>query len=97
MNTQISEVFDFSLMPVTLPNIAALRRLAVSDSGFLFDPVNGESYTVNSSGLAILRLLINGSDFHDIVEVIRKDYDIDPRKVESDISDFIIQLRRHYG
>ena len=28
-----------------LPNAELLRRLAVSDSGFVFDPVSGDSYT----------------------------------------------------
>ena len=38
-----------------LPKSDVLKRLALSDSGFVFDPVSGNSFTVNGSGLAILR------------------------------------------
>ncbi len=34
-----------------------LAMLAISDTGFVFDPRTGHSYTVNPSGLALLRSL----------------------------------------
>ena len=37
-----------------------LRRLALSDSGFVFDPLSGASFTVNASGLALIRILQEG-------------------------------------
>jgi len=99
MNSQLSEVFEFNPAPtsVTLPNQDVLRRLAMSDSGFIFDPVNGDSYTVNPCGLAVLRLLKDGQTLSDILIHITQDYDVDTRKAERDIADFIIQLRKYYG
>ena len=97
MNTQLSEVLEFHPVSVTLPDHNALRRLAMSDSGFVFDPVNGESYTVNPSGLAVLRLLKEGRSFSEILQQIAREFKVDTRKAERDVSDFIIQLRKHYG
>jgi hypothetical protein len=37
-----------------------LAMLAISDTGFVFDPRTGHSYTVNSTGLALLRALKQG-------------------------------------
>lgn len=96
MNTQLSEVYEFNPATVTLPNQDALRRLAMSDSGFVFDPVNGDSFTVNPCGLTVLRLLKDGQGLREVLEQITKDYDVDSRKAERDILDFITQLRKHY-
>jgi hypothetical protein len=99
MNTQLSEVYEFNPVnpvTVTLPNQDALRRLAMSDSGFVFDPVNGDSFTVNACGLTVLRLLKDGQSLSQILEQITKEYDVNYRKAERDISDFISQLRKHY-
>jgi len=97
MHTQLSEVYEFKPVTITLPNQEVLRRLAISDSGFVFDPVNGDSYTVNPCGLTVLRLLKDGQSFNNVLQQITLDYDVDFRKAERDISDFIIQLRKYYG
>jgi len=97
MATQLSEVIEFHSGAITLPNPDVLRRLATSDSGFVFDPVKGESYTVNPSGLAVLSLLKQGRNYQQVVEQITQQYDVDARQAERDLSDFIIQLRKHYG
>lgn len=97
MATQLSEVLEFNPSSITLPNREVLRRLATSDSGFVFDPVNGESYTVNPSGLAVLNLLKDGRSFSEILEQLMHEFDVDTQKVERDVTDFIMQLRKHYG
>jgi hypothetical protein len=33
-----------------------IKRLAVNDSGFVFDPVSGKSFSTNETGKAILKL-----------------------------------------
>jgi hypothetical protein len=97
MNTQLSEVYEFNPMSaVTLPNPDALRRLAVSDSGFVFDPVNGDSFTVNPCGLAVLRLLKDGQTLHNVLDQVTKDSKVDFQRAERDILDFVVQLRKYY-
>lgn len=97
MATRLSEVIELQSGAMTLPNAHALRRLATSESGFVFDPVKGESYTVNPSGLAVLSLLKEGRNYADVVAQITREFDVDSRQAERDISDFIIQLRKYYG
>lgn len=111
MNAQMSEVFEVSkvsemfklfepgpdALSATLPNQDALRRLALSDSGFVFDPVNGDSYTVNASGLAVIRLLKDGQSFQQVLLRVTQEFDVDSRRAERDISDFINQLRKYFG
>ena len=43
---------------VEFPKQALFNRLALSGSGFVFDPVTGNSFTVNTTGLSILRITL---------------------------------------
>ena len=71
-----------------------LRELALSDSGFVFDPMTGHTFTVNGSGLFILRLLKDGLDEAEVAGRLAEEFalesDEDPQR---DIQDFIAQLR----
>ena len=42
-----------------LPSAHALRRLAISESGFVFDPFSGHHFTVNETGREILGHLLH--------------------------------------
>jgi hypothetical protein len=96
MNTQFLEEYEFNPVTVTLPNQEALRRLAMSESGFVFDPVNGDSFTVNACGMTVLRLLKDGQNLSEVMDQVAKEYLVDSRQAERDILDFIIQLRKYY-
>jgi PqqD family protein of HPr-rel-A system len=71
-----------------------LRELAVSDSGFVFDPMTGHTFTVNGSGLSILRLLKDGVEETEVANRLAAEFDMeageDPQR---DVLDFISQLR----
>jgi PqqD family protein of HPr-rel-A system len=71
-----------------------LRELALSDSGFVFDPMTGHTFTVNSSGLFILRLLKDGVGDEEVGARLAEEFEMeageDPQR---DILDFIAQLR----
>ena len=43
-----------------MDTLQKLRDLAISDSGFVFDPYSGATFTANSSGRAILEALRDG-------------------------------------
>ena len=96
MNTQISEVYEFNTITVSLPSQESLRRLAISDSGFVFDPVNGDSFTVNACGMTVLRHLKEGHDINQVLDDVAKEYTVDSRRAERDVLDFIAQLRKYY-
>jgi len=44
----------------------SLSKLAVSDTGFVFDPRTGQTYSVNATGLVVLRGLKEGRPLEDI-------------------------------
>ena len=71
-----------------------LRELALSDSGFVFDPLTGHTFTVNPSGLSILRLLKDGVEESQVAARLGEQFEIDSGEDPvRDVQDFILQLR----
>jgi hypothetical protein len=70
----------------------ALKNLALSDTGFVFDPTTSNTYTLNETGLAIVRLLKIDKTKEDIIQSIISEYEVDSDEIERDYSDMIIQL-----
>lgn len=64
------------------------KNVAVSDSGFLFNPSTGDSFSVNPLGLEILHLLKQGKEDSVIIAHIQNGYMVDQDTVEKDIYDF---------
>jgi hypothetical protein len=52
-----------------------LASLAISDSGFVFDPNTGNTYAVNATGLAVLRGLKGGRSLGQIHEDLWNDFE----------------------
>lgn len=69
-------------------------NIAISDSGFVFDPSAGESYTFNQTGLEIFRMLKEGKDFDEISSLIINKYDLDNIVFERFYYDFISMLKQ---
>jgi hypothetical protein len=83
--------------PTTVQDLVQrLRQLAVSDSGFVFDPSTGHTYSVNGAGLEILEGLKQGLTPSDLAARLSAthelDADDDPLR---DIEEFIAQLRKN--
>jgi len=70
------------------------KNLALSDSGFVFDPSSGNSFTTNPIGLEIIRLLRQGKSQKDITAQILKTYAVDEASFEKDYYDFTMMLGR---
>jgi len=71
------------------------KNVAISDSGFVFNPNNGDSFTLNPVGLEIVRLIPEGRDDQSIVDHIIENYSIDSVTVEKDVYDFKKSLIRY--
>lgn len=69
------------------------NNIAVSDTGFIFNPDTGESYTVNPLGSAIIKYLKEGMSVTEITGELQQTYDIDKNTLEKDTEDFIGLLR----
>jgi hypothetical protein len=77
-----------------LPRREALTRLAISESGFVFDPTTGHSFIVNETGLAVLRRLQQGSAIRELIDTLKDEYDATPTELERDVLEFVGSLRK---
>ena len=69
------------------------KNLAFSDTGFVFNPSTGDSFSVNPIGLEILRLIKSGQSESDILKYVLDTYQTDSETAEKDIYDFTKMLQ----
>ena len=82
--------------PLT-PSPVTLRRLDISQSGLVFDPVSGHNFTVNDTGLIILSRLQQNQEFADLIGQLQNEYDANAIDIERDVIEFIGMLREFVG
>ena len=71
------------------------KNIAVSESGFLFDPNTGDSFSLNETGKFILSELQKGKLEEEIkVEFLSK-YEVEESAFENDFNDFRNLLENH--
>lgn len=70
------------------------KNIAVSDSGFVFNPTTGDSYSLNQVGKEILQSLGEGKSKEEITSMMTSDYEIDAASFEKYFFDFISMLRQ---
>jgi len=71
------------------------NNIAVSDSGFIFNPSTGESFSVNPISKQIMEWMSEGKSDSDIIDLLVKDYATDKDTVEKDLNDFIELLKSY--
>lgn len=77
-----------------MTNTLRLRDLAISDSGFIFDPITGHTFTVNPTGKAVLEGLKADKSVEAIIEEIAEGFEPDGGEdIGRDVNDFIARLR----
>ena len=64
------------------------KNIALSDSGFLFNPLTGDSYSVNEVGGMIIQMIKNNKSEEEIIAAVTEEYAIDKDSVEKDFYDF---------
>jgi len=70
------------------------ENVAVSESGFIFDPNSGESFSVNSTGKVVLQMVSKGLSMKEIESSITEEYDVDQKTFQRYMDDFAHSLRR---
>jgi len=65
------------------------KNVAVSEAGLLFNPVSGESFSVNPIGIEILKLLQEDKTEKQVSDFVLAKYNTDTSSFEKDFSDFI--------
>ena len=77
-------------------NVEKLNSLAISETGFVFDPVSGHSFTTNEIGIEIISLLKSGKEIQDIIDDLQEEYAVSENELEIDVMDYIHNLKNYY-
>lgn len=70
-------------------------NIAISETGFVFDPGTGDSFTLNAVGMEILGMLKSGRSRKEIIQSITDSYDVEESAFERYYYDFVSMLK-HY-
>lgn len=69
------------------------KNIAISETGFVFNPVLGDSFSVNQVGNFILRMLQKGTNKEEIIQGLTEKFGVDAPTVEKDLADFFLMLQ----
>ncbi len=72
------------------------KNIAVSESGFLFDPNTGDSFSVNETGKKIIELLKEEKTDDEIIKWFAENYEIDKLTFENNFYDFAAVLQNYH-
>jgi hypothetical protein len=67
--------------------------LKVNESGFLFDPGTGESYSLNEMGVQYFNWIAEGKSKDEIRGIVTELYDVDTTTFEKSFIDFHSRLK----
>lgn len=67
-------------------------NIALSESGFIFNPNTGESFTLNPTGQQIIELIKEGKEFDEINEYFLENFETEESIFEKDFEDFMHML-----
>lgn len=70
----------------------AFDNLYINENGFVFDHRTGLTYTVNHTGIFLLRQLLEGMPRAEIIHALGEKYDINHQTATGDFDDFLQQL-----
>ncbi len=70
------------------------KNIAVSESGFIFDPSTGESFSMNNIGTEIVEYLKQDKSFEEIKKSMLEKYEVDSTSFEKYYYDFINSLQQ---
>ena len=66
-----------------------LKELAISENGFIFDPMSGSTFTVNAAGACIIGGLREGRPRAEIINRLRNAFTVENSDLDSDLGEFI--------
>ncbi len=70
------------------------HNIAVSQSGFIFNPATGDSFSVNEIAIRILEMLRNQQTPASILATLAEEYETDRETLERDLNDFLLHLQQ---
>ena len=69
------------------------KNIAISETGFIFNPSSGESFSVNYIGADIITQLKDGKTYEEIRTSVLEKYETDEDTFEKDYYDYITLLK----
>lgn len=72
------------------------KSIALSEAGFVFNPITGESFTINPIGTEIIQMLNEGKSGTEVADHICQRYQVDRHTFEKDLSDFFGMLDHYH-
>jgi Coenzyme PQQ synthesis protein D (PqqD) len=69
------------------------KNIATSESGFIFNPATGDSFSANPVAAEILQQLKQGIGVTQIKDWLLESYEVEALRLERDWDDFINQLK----
>ena len=72
-----------------------LQKLAVSDTGFVFDPQTGQSFTLNGTGMLSISLLKRGSTVEQTAMSLAETYGVSIELARTSVEAFLLQIGRY--
>ena len=73
-----------------------LSNIAVSESGYLFNPTNGDSFSSNAVATDIIAMLKLDKSQEEIKKVLLAKYDVEKSTIERDLDEFLQELRDNH-
>jgi hypothetical protein len=77
-----------------MDGIERLKDLAISESGFVFDPATGHTFSVNATGRVLLQGLREAYGRDALVKLLHEQFEVAEEDLRRDIDDFVGVLRR---
>ncbi|MBN2828697.1 MAG: PqqD family protein [Candidatus Cloacimonetes bacterium] len=74
-------------------NTSKLKKIAISESGFIFDPSTGISYNSNEMAITIINLLNKDRSEEEIIAKIMEEYEVTHDAIRRDLEYFLTQLK----
>ena len=71
------------------------KNVAVSESGYVFNPSTGESFSINPTGIEIFNMIKEQKPFEEISAYVAKKYNTDKDTFEKDYNDFVGLLKQY--
>lgn len=70
------------------------KNIALSESGFVFDPTTGDSYSLNQEAREVVRLMNDGKELSEITDYMVGIYNVERNDFEKYFFDFASMLRQ---
>lgn len=68
--------------------------MIVNESGYVFNTLTGESFSINQTAKTVLSLLEQGRSKSEIYQQLLAEYEVDGSSLEADLDDFFYLLRK---